>query len=263
MRCFIYLSLLILFLPACNQYAATNRVYKKQTKEIAKEIRRQPSLGTSRDWVGTTNFGVRRPDFVVIHHTAQSSCPQTLQTFTTPRTQVSAHYVICRDGTIYHMLNDYLRAWHAGISAWGNNRDINSCSIGIELDNDGEELFPEEQIVSLMGLLDTLKKKYSIADNNFVGHGDIAPGRKVDPNVNFPWERLSEQGFGLWYGDTTNLVLPDNFNPLTALRIIGYTIADSSATMASFKRHFLHRDDEVPLSEGDLKIMYDLMLKSM
>src|SRR5690349_21351178 len=104
-------------------YAAANKAYKKQARELAKIIRQSPlidSLASSK-WVGTTNFNLRKPNFVIIHHTAQNSCDQTLKTFTQTGTQVSAHYVICKDGLIHHMLNDYLRAWHAGVSKWGNN----------------------------------------------------------------------------------------------------------------------------------------------
>ena len=197
---------LFLIIASCtsNKYAATNKVYKKQVKTFAKEIKKYPLEGSRATWVGTTNFGLRKPDFVIIHHTAQNSCDQTLQTFTLPRTQVSAHYVICKDGTVHHILNDYLRAWHAGNSSWGNNKDINSSSIGIELDNNGFEPFPAAQINSLLTLLDTLKQRYRIPTANFIGHADIAPGRKVDPNVDFPWQLLSQNGYGLWYSDTND-----------------------------------------------------------
>ncbi|MEJ0104636.1 MAG: N-acetylmuramoyl-L-alanine amidase [Bacteroidota bacterium] len=103
-------------------------------------------MSNSPYWAGTANFDLRRPNFVIIHHTAQNSCDQTLKTFTLKTTKVSAHYVICKDGTVYHMLNDYLRAWQAGISKWGNNTDINSSSIGIEIDNNGFEFFTDQQI---------------------------------------------------------------------------------------------------------------------
>src|SRR4029079_295829 len=171
-------------------------------------------------WVGTTNFNLRKPNFVIIHHTAQNSCDQTLKTFTLTRTQVSAHYVICEDGTIHHMLNDYFRAWHGGVAKWGNNTDINSSSIGIEIDNDGKEPFTEPQISSLLTLLGNLKRAYSIPVANFLGHADIAPTRKNDPNVNFPWQRLADSGFGLWWSDTTGVTVPPDFNSLQALRII-------------------------------------------
>src|SRR5947207_3123792 len=130
---------IIILIAACSRgpYATTNKAYKKQAKNYANLLSVYPlkdsaGLAYSDAWVGTTNFTMRRPNFVVIHHTAQNSCDETLKTFTLTRTQVSAHYVICRDGTVHHMLNDLLRAHHAGVSKWGNATDINSSSIGIE-----------------------------------------------------------------------------------------------------------------------------------
>ena len=118
-------------------------------------------------WAGTVNFNLRKPNFVILHHTAQKTCDETLKTFTMEKTQVSAHYVICKDGTIYHMLNDYLRAWQAGLGKWGNTTDINSVSIGIEIDNDGFEPFTEPQVNSLIELLGRIKKSYQYPDSKF------------------------------------------------------------------------------------------------
>lgn len=251
------------FSCTANKYAPTNKSYKKQAKAFAKAIREYPlkdSFATVSPWVGTTNFGMRKPNFVIIHHTAQNSCEQTLQTFTLPRTQVSAHYVICKDGTVHHMLNDYLRAWHAGNSRWGNLTDVNSSSIGIEIDNNGFEVFTEQQMNSLMNLLALLKKAHSIPAANFIGHSDIAPTRKVDPNINFPWKMFAEKGFGLWYGDTSKVTLPQNFNHLQALRIIGYDIRDTAAAIGAFKRRFLTQENKI-LTDADKKVLYDLALR--
>src|SRR6476646_9350625 len=220
----VFIILVIVSSCSTNPYRTSNKRYKKQTKAYAKVLAAYPlkdSITNSPYFVGTTNFNLRKPNFVILHHTAQNSCEQTLTTFTTVKSQVSAHYVICKDGTVHHMLNDYLRAWQAGVSRWGNTSDINSCSIGIEIDNNGFEPFTEPQVSSLLHLLDTLKKKYNIPAANFIGHGDIAPGRKVDPNVFFPWELLAEKGFGLWYSDTSTVSAPPYFDHLTALRIIG------------------------------------------
>lgn len=253
----------LVLLSACvvNQYADTNRDYKRQAKALSKEIRKWPLNGDKSTLAGTTNFGLRRPDFVIIHHTAQNSCAQTLKTFTTPASQVSAHYVVCKDGAVHHMLNDYLRAWQAGRSSWGNNKDINSCSIGIELDNNGEEPFTAPQINSLLKLLDTLKQRYGIPAANFIGHADIAPTRKKDPNVYFPWEELARHGFGLWYRDTSLVAVPENFNAMQALRIIGYSVKDTTASIMAFKRHFEMQDSSTVFLNGDKKILYDLMLQ--
>jgi N-acetylmuramoyl-L-alanine amidase len=254
------------FFISCNRspYSSTNKSYKKQAKQFAKLIRQAPlkdSIATG-DWVGTTNFNLRKPNFVIIHHTAQNSCEQTLKTFTLPRTQVSAHYVICKDGTIHHMLNDYLRAWHGGVAKWGNNTDINSSSIGIEIDNNGFEEFTSQQIKSLEKLLGSLKKAYSIPTANFIGHADIAPTRKNDPNVHFPWKQLADSGFGLWWGDTTNLKVPAEFNAMQALRIVGYDIKDSVAVIQTFKRKYEQIEDKNPLlNDADKKILYTLYRK--
>jgi N-acetylmuramoyl-L-alanine amidase len=262
----LLLAASFLLLPAAckvNPYKASNKAYKEQARQLAHVIDEHPlltgvdSVPEAPYWVGTTNFNLRKPNFVIIHHTAQNSCPQTLQTFTQTRTQVSAHYVVCRDGTIHHMLNDYLRAWQAGVSRWGNITDVNSVSVGIELDNDGFEPFPTVQISSLLHLLAKLKATYNIPAANFIGHGDIAPTRKNDPSSLFPWKDLADKGFGLWYGDTTAVAVPDGFSSLTALRIIGYDTRDSSAATMAFKRHFEQdtlRSWEMP----DEKILYTL-----
>jgi N-acetylmuramoyl-L-alanine amidase len=258
--------LLFFVATACNpgSYALTNKQYKKQAKELAKMIRQAPlkdSLNTIGNWVGTTNFNLRKPNFVIIHHTAQNSCEQTLKTFTTVPTQVSAHYVICRDGTTHHMLNDYLRAWHGGAARWGNVTDINSVSIGIELDNNGTEPFSEVQINSLLQLLESLKKAYNIPAANFIGHADIAPTRKVDPSLFFPWKQLAEKGFGNWYGDTSTIKLNNDFKTMDALRIIGYDLRDSTAAIRAFRLHFM-QDSIAVLDEPAQKILFSLYKKA-
>lgn len=242
-------------------------------------------------WVGATNFNMRKPNYVIIHHTAQNSTAQTLKTFTTPATKVSSHYVISRDGKVYHMLNDYLRAWHAGVSKWGNNSDINSSSIGIELDNNGTEAFSEEQVNSLLRVLTMLKSKHDIPTANFIGHSDIAPTRKVDPSPTFPWKKLADSGFGYWYDEDVldsvmtaktytvadsallqNEVLvfervakyenvPESFQVQDALRIIGYDTRNLNAAVKAFKLHFIQKDIHPILSEADKKILYNLYKK--
>ena len=211
--------------------------------------------------VGTTNFNLRKPNFVIIHHTAQNGCPETLKTFTTVASKVSAHYVICKDGTVHHMLNDYMRAWQAGISKWGNATDINSVSIGIEIDNNGFEPFTDEQINSLLSVLAKLKKDYDIPAANFIGHGDIAPGRKVDPSAYFPWKKLADNGFGLWYDEVRDSV-PANFNHIQALRIVGYDVKDTTAAIRAFKRHFM-QDTTKYINDADKNVLFNLQKKYM
>lgn len=265
-------GILIVAICGCapQPYKATNKVYRKQAKQLSGVIRQEPgdipvaAVPAAGWWAGTTNFNLRKPNLVIIHHTAQNSCEQTLRTFTLERTQVSAHYVICRNGTIHHMLNDYLRAWHGGVSKWGSITDINSSSIGIELDNNGSEPFDSMQIRSLIVLLDTLKHRYNIPADNFIGHGDIAPKRKVDPSVLFPWEQLAQKGFGIWYGDTTNIQVPEPFNVPMALRLVGYDVKDTTEAIQAFKRHFIPADSisaKGALDESGRKILYSIINK--
>ncbi|WP_354330599.1 N-acetylmuramoyl-L-alanine amidase [Pedobacter sp. CG_S7] len=250
-----------------SKYAATNKVYKEQTKSFATVIQSMPPVNQKIDsldqnlqsFVGTVNFGIRKPNFVIIHHTAQNSLDQTIKTFILTRTQVSAHYVVSRDGKVVQMLNDYLRANHAGIGRWGNDTDLNSSSIGIELDNNGNEPFSAAQINSLCALLGTLKKKYNIPKANFIGHADIAPTRKPDPS-NFPWKVLAAKGYGLWYDDVL-MMPPADFNSTFALRIIGYDISNLGAAITAFKRHFVQIDITPQLTLADKLILYNLYTK--
>jgi N-acetylmuramoyl-L-alanine amidase len=265
---FKWLTFLILLIgvSACSSfpYAKTNRQYNRQAKTLAKKLIASPvtqsenQLPLAEKWVGTTNFDLRKPNFVVIHHTAQNACDQTLKTFTLERTKVSAHYVICKDGTVHHMLNDYMRAWHGGIGSWGNNTDLNSSSIGIEIDNNGFEPFEPAQINSLLKLLGQLKNKYQIPVDHFVGHSDIAPRRKVDPNIHFPWKTLFEKGYGIWFEPDTNYQLPAGLSIQHALSLVGYDTKDSIAAILAFKRHF-RQDSARLMSAADSSVLAQLI----
>ena len=261
----VFIVVVLIF--ACNTfpYKKTNNYYKQQAKQLVKELKAKPydvadtiNGINAPEWVGTTNFDLRKPNFVIIHHTAQNSCEQTLKTFTLERTKVSAHYVICKDGTVHHMLNDYFRAWHGGIAKWGNNSDINSSSIGIEIDNNGFEPFEPQQINSLLNLLATLKNKYKIPVTNFIGHGDIAPKRKVDPNINFPWATLAQNGYGVWFNPSSAISLQNNISVPYALALIGYDIKDTTAAMLAFKRHF-RQDSTATINEDDKSVMAQII----
>jgi N-acetylmuramoyl-L-alanine amidase len=249
-------------------YALTNKVYKHQTDSVVKVIKQaQPSMlidstgaAVPSEWVGTVNFNLRKPNYVIIHFTAQDSIQQTLKTFTLVRPQVSAHYVVAKDGKVFHMLNDYLRAWHAGISKWGSISDMNSCSIGIEIDNNGNEPFTEVQVKSLLALLTQLKKVYNIPTANFIGHQDIAPLRKPDPGPFFPWKLLAQKGFGYWSDELLELP-PDNFDYATALKLIGYDTSNLPAAITAFKRHFVQTDDTPTMTQLDLNILYNVYRK--
>jgi N-acetylmuramoyl-L-alanine amidase len=260
----------VLLLASCttNKYAATNKVYKQQAKDYAKTIAAFPPIAQTVDslaadsqlWVGSINFGIRRPNFVILHHTAQKSTDQTVRTFTVKgQSEVSAHYVVGRDGKVVHMVNDYLRAQHAGIGRWGNDTDLNSSSIGIEIDNDGFEPYSEAQIQGVLKVLSSLKKRYKIPTANFIGHSDIAPSRKPDPH-DFPWKIMAQKGYGLWYDDILE-VTPVEFDTTLALRIIGYDISNISAAIVAFKRHFVQTDITPVLTPSDKQILFNLYKK--
>ncbi|SHF75223.1 N-acetylmuramoyl-L-alanine amidase [Flavobacterium segetis] len=215
------------------------------------------SNGVNTEWIGTVNFNLRKPNFIIIHHTAQDSIQQTIKTFTTAKTQVSSHYVIGDDGRVVQMLNDYLRAWHAGNGFWGKNTDINSTSIGIELDNNGTEPFSELQIDSLIALLTKLKKDYNIPTQNIIGHSDIAPSRKVDPSVLFPWRELAAKGFGVWPDEILEPA-PLTFNAEQGLQIIGYDTKNLTAAIRAFKLHFIQTDLSPLLDEKTVNTIYSV-----
>lgn len=221
----------------------------------------QEGVDKSVDWSEAIHYDVRKPNFVIIHHTAQRSLAQTVRTFQLEHTKVSAHYVIGRDGQTVQMLNDYMRAWHAGRAKWGSITDMNSMSIGIELDNSGEEAFSEVQINALLTLLTKLKSKYSIPSSNFLGHADIAPSRKDDPSALFPWEKLASRGFGLWFDESQLMTAPADFNTVDALRIIGYDVSNLRSTIIAFKRKFVPADKSISLSTYDKSVLFNLYKK--
>lgn len=148
----------------------------------------------------------RRPvDMVVLHYTGMPTAAAALQRLTDPQSKVSSHYMIDEDGTIYRLVPEDKRAWHAGLAFWRGVRDVNARSIGIELVNPGHEFgyreFPVVQLDALIALLKDIASRYEIMPGNYVGHSDVAPTRKEDPGELFPWRRLHAAGFGRWWTD--------------------------------------------------------------
>ena len=135
-------------------------------------------------------------EMVVLHYTEMKPVETALDRLTDPEAKVSAHYLITEEGEVVRLVDESKRAWHAGQSYWRGHRDVNSASIGIELDNPGHALgyraFPEAQIDALVPLLHRIVKRYDIPRANVVGHSDVAPMRKIDPGELFPWDRLAE-----------------------------------------------------------------------
>jgi N-acetylmuramoyl-L-alanine amidase len=148
------------------------------------------------------NFGERRggarPDLVVIHYTAMPTVAEARARLCDPAHEVSAHWLIAEDGTTEQLVDEALRAWHAGAGQWGDVTDVNSRSIGIELANTGARPFPEPQMSALETLLRGIMARWSIPPQRIIGHSDMAPARKSDPGPRFDWRRLARQGLSVW-----------------------------------------------------------------
>ncbi len=208
------------------------------------------------------NFDERRPNFVILHYTSSGYAESALRTLTDPASRVSAHYLIARDGRIFQLVDELARAWHAGESYWGGNRDLNSASIGIELDNDGAGPYAETQVEALLALLADLKERYAIPAANFLGHSDVAPRRKVDPGRHFPWQRLATAGFGLWCNAPYPAPAPGADDAI-GLAAFGYDTADLRAATAVFKTHFAPDADPQVMSYDDRALLYCLIGKKL
>jgi len=143
--------------------------------------------------------------FIIIHYTGMQSEIESIKRLKNPKYKVSCHYLINRKGNIIQMVKDKNIAWHAGKSMWKQFKNLNKNSIGIELVNKGHQFgyqnFSSNQIKSLIKLCKNLKKKYLIKKEDFLGHSDIAPLRKIDPGEKFPWKKLSAHNIGNWYDE--------------------------------------------------------------
>jgi N-acetylmuramoyl-L-alanine amidase len=156
--------------------------------------------------VPSPNHGERRngahPDMLVLHYTGMRSADEALARLCSPVSEVSAHYLIFEDGNVVQLVAEASRAWHAGVSAWAGESDINSRSIGIEIANPGHDFgypdFPEQQIAAVIALCRDILARHPVSPDRVVAHSDIAPTRKQDPGEKFPWQRLHEAGIGLW-----------------------------------------------------------------
>ena len=142
-------------------------------------------------------------NFVILHYTGMKSETAAIERLCNPKSKVSSHYFIKKNGEILNLIPDNYIAWHAGKSRWKKKNFLNKNSIGIEIQNPGHSFnypnFSEKQIVALKKLLRFLMKKYKVLKKNVLGHSDIAPERKKDPGEKFPWYSLSKQGFCVWH----------------------------------------------------------------
>jgi N-acetylmuramoyl-L-alanine amidase len=179
---------------------------------------------------------------LVLHYTGMKSAADALDRLCDPAAQVSAHYLLDEDGTVWRLVPEERRAWHAGVSSWRECRDVNDASIGIEIANPGHEFgyrpFPEAQIAALETLCHDIFARHAIPPRNVVAHSDVAPLRKQDPGELFPWERLARARVGLW----PEPPLPPA--PAIAalprlLAAIGYAVPDDLArVVTAFQRRY-------------------------
>jgi len=194
-------------------------------------------------------------DILLLHYTDMESAEAALVRMTDPAARVSAHYCIDEDGTIYRLVPEERRAWHAGVSFWAGARDINARSIGIELVNPGHSCgyrpFPEAQMRALEELAQGIMARHPIPAHRVLGHSDVAPARKIDPGEFFDWQRLARSGIGLW-PEALDMPDPGPANaPLAVADVqsklgrIGYGVAVTGIldqatrqALSAFQRHF-------------------------
>ena len=155
------------------------------------------------------NFDDRKHpvDMLVLHYTGMETGQAALDQLCNPAAKVSSHYLLWEDGRVDQLVAGDLRAWHAGVSSWQGDEDLNSRSIGIEIVNGGHDFplpdgslppYPRQQIHALIELCHLILADHDIPQTRIVGHSDIAPLRKQDPGEHFPWERLARAGIGIW-----------------------------------------------------------------
>lgn len=200
------------------------------------------------------NHGPRPPDaaidLLLLHYTGMATCAAALARLSDPAAKVGAHYLIDEDGSVYRLVAEARRAWHAGVAGWAGEADVNGRSIGIELVNPGHEFgyrrFPEPQVAALIGLAGDILGRHPIPPARVLGHSDVAPARRRDPGELFPWPRLAVAGIGLW-PEASPAGDPD-LEPASVQRRLarfGYAVDESGIrdrttikVVEAFQRHF-------------------------
>lgn len=178
-------------------------------------------------------------EFLIMHYTGMPDAQSAIDLLRSPAAKVSAHYVVDEDGTVYCLVPEEKRAWHAGISYWRGRRMLNDASIGIEIVNPGHEWgyrpFPEAQMAAVRALSLGILDRHKIPARNVVAHSDIAPNRKQDPGELFDWKGLAAAGIGLWTEE-----FRDSKDFWADLAAIGYdTSLAPEDVIRAFQRHFL------------------------
>lgn len=191
--------------------------------------------------------GVSAPEWVVLHYTGMPDCDSALARLRNPAAKVSAHYLISTNGAIFGLVSERARAWHAGVSCWRGEHDVNSRSIGIELMHVGHQPghdcppFPERQMAALERLLSAILQRWHIEPVGVLAHSDVAPGRKIDPGEHFDWRRLARRGLAVNWpieksAENEHDVEQEAF--LAKARVFGYGEWDFRAILDAFRRRF-------------------------
>jgi N-acetylmuramoyl-L-alanine amidase len=216
----------------------------------------------AHDWLPSPNIEPRkegrRPSILLLHYTGMKSAAASLAWLCNPKSKVSCHYLVDEQGRITQMVDEDLRAWHAGIASWRGESDINSLSIGIEIHNPGHTMgypdFPPRQMESVAALCRDILGRHPIEPRDVLGHSDVAPRRKADPGEKFDWRMLHDRGVGHWVEpvplqDGAGLGSGDEGEEVAELQALlstyGYGIeaagkfdAATAATVRAFQRHF-------------------------
>ena len=186
----------------------------------------------------------RKIDMAILHYTGMRTGAEALERLCDAEAKVSAHYLVEEDGRIFRLVAEEDRAWHAGVSAWGGEEEINARSIGIEIVNPGHEWgyrdFPAVQIEAVIELLKGVVQRWAIPKARVLGHSDVAPMRKEDPGEKFPWEQLADNGLAIapFAGAADPTIAYED--ALSALHEIGYQIPAQGhgAARLAFQRRF-------------------------
>jgi len=182
-------------------------------------------------------------DILLLHYTGMQSGKAAIARLRDPAAKVSAHYVVEEDGRVFHLVPEDRRAWHAGVSSWMGESNINQRSIGIEIVNPGHEFgyraFPAAQMSAVRDLSLGIIARHAIPAARVIGHSDVAPVRKEDPGELFDWQGLAAAGVGVWPLPRPVRWSDDDF--FVALQRYGYGIADRAAVTRAFCRHFRQR----------------------
>ncbi len=224
-----------------------------------------------------------RPDgakikYLILHYTGMATGEEALDRLCDSKSKVSSHYLIEEDGRIFTLVPETKRAWHAGISAWEDDRNINGISIGIEMVNPGHDSpgykgnyrpFPAVQMAALIGLCQDILSRHDIMPCYVLGHSDVAPDRKCDPGELFDWQLLASVGIGIWPSGNVKIHTDESFNKVVFQQKLvkyGYKIKitdthdhQTSDVIRAFQRHFRPADVSGILDKECWVILEDLL----